>query len=54
VLKGYHYLRGHREKLIPFNPENGWGNYEQFLEFTLDFFQHLVTAEDELRIHASR
>ena len=54
VLKGYHYLRGHREKLIPFNPENGWGNYEQLLEFTLDFFQHLVTVEDELRIHASR
>jgi len=54
VLRGYLYLRAHREELQPLNPENGWGNYDQLLQFTLDFLQHLIMAGDEFEIKAGR
>ena len=54
VLKGYLYLRAHKEELLPLNPDNGWGNYDQLLAFTLDFLQHLIMAEDNFEIYASR
>ena len=46
VLKGFSYLRSHRKELLPFNPDNGWGNYDQLLEFTENFLIHLIKAED--------
>ena len=54
VLKGYLYLRAHKEGLLPLNPDNGWGNYDQLLAFTLDFLQHLIAADDDYEIYASR
>ena len=53
VLMGFLYLRNHRDELIRFNPENGWGNYELLLSFTLDFLQHLIMAGDDYSIMAS-
>ena len=44
----------HKEELLPLNPDNGWGNYDQLLAFTLDFLQHLIAADDDLEIYASR
>jgi len=54
VLKGYLYLRTHKAELLHLNPENGWGNYDQLLAFTLDFLQHLLAADDDFEICASR
>jgi hypothetical protein len=54
VLKGYLYLRTHKEDLLPLNPDNGWGNYDQLLAFTLDFLQHLIVADDDFEIYVSR
>ena len=54
LLKGYLYLRTHKEELQPLNPANGWGNYDQLLAFTLDFLQHLIAANDDFEIYASR
>lgn len=54
VLKGYLYLRAHKAELLRLNPDNGWGNYDQLLAFTLDFLQHLLAADDDFEIHASR
>lgn len=54
VLKGYLFLRVHKEELLTLNPDNGWGNYDQLLAFTLDFLQHLIAADDDLEIYASR
>lgn len=54
VLKGYLYLRTHKEELLLLNPDNGWGNYDQLLSFTLDFLQHLIAADDDFEIYASR
>lgn len=54
MLKGYLYLRTYKEELLPLNPDNGWGNYDQLLAFTLDFLQHLITADDDFEIYASR
>ncbi|MBQ3732347.1 MAG: hypothetical protein II859_00115 [Bacteroidales bacterium] len=54
VLKGYLYLRTHKEELLPLNPDNGWGNYDQLLAFTLDFLQRLIAADDDFEIYATR
>jgi len=54
VLNGYLYLRTHKEELLPLNPDNGWGNYDQLLAFTLDFLQHLIAADDDFEIYARR
>jgi hypothetical protein len=54
VLKGFLFLRGHREELLPLNPENGWGGYDLLLGFTRDYLFHLVQAEDDCGIEASR
>ena len=54
VLKGYLYLRTHKEEILPLNPDNGWGNYDQLLAFTLDFLLHLIAADDDFEIYASR
>ena len=52
VLKGYLYLRGHKEELLPFNPDNGWGNYALLLDFTEDFLLHLIKAGDGYLVEA--
>ena len=52
VLKGYIYLRAHREELLPLNPDNGWGNYDLLLSFTEDFLVHLIRAGDDFRVEA--
>lgn len=52
VLKGYIYLRSHREELLPLNPENGWGNYDLLLAFTEDFLLHLIRAGDDYLVEA--
>ena len=54
VLKGYLYLRAHEKELLSLNPDNGWGNYDQLLAFTLDLLQHLIAADDDFEIYASR
>jgi len=54
VLKGYQYLRSHKEELPQLNPDNGWGNYDQLCAFTLNFLQHLIAADDDFEIYASR
>ena len=54
MLKGFLYLRTHKEELLPLNPDNGWGNYDQLLAFTLDYLQHLIIADDDFDIYASR
>ena len=53
VLGCFLFLRRHREELLPFNPENGWGNYDQLLAFTLDFLMHLIMAGDDYPIMTS-
>ena len=52
VLKGYLYLRTHRQELLPFNPDNGWGNYDLLFTFTEDYLLHLIRAGDDCRIEA--
>ena len=54
VLKGYLYLRGHKEELSPLNPDNGWGNYDLLFAFTEDFLLHLIRAGDDFAVTADR
>lgn len=34
VTIGVKYLIDHKEELLQYNPDNGWGNYEGLLNFT--------------------
>lgn len=34
-----------RETLKKYNPENGWGTYEQLLKFTIEFYQNCLENE---------
>ena len=52
ALRGYLYLRKHREELLPLNPDNGWGNYDLLLAFTEDFLLNLIRAGDDFPIEA--
>lgn len=47
-------MHSKEEELLPLNPANGWGNYDQLLAFTLNFLQHLIPANDDFEIYASR
>ena len=33
LLKGFEYMRDHPAEMEALNPDNGWGNYEGFLQF---------------------
>ena len=43
------YLEVHPEELKEYNPENGWGNYEQLVEFTRSYYNAIERIpEDKL------
>jgi len=52
IENGLKYLKEHKEELVVFNPENGWGNYENLLEFTSDFLVNLQNSDENYRIEA--
>lgn len=37
LVKGINYMISHRKELLPFEPDNGWGTYDVFLKFLLDY-----------------
>lgn len=42
------------ERFKQYNPENGWGDYEQLVEFTKSFIHALVDEPEEYKIEYSR
>lgn len=47
-------LTNNPEKFKQFNPENGWGTYEQLVNFVKDFIKHLIDSPDGSVIEYSR
>ena len=39
LIKGLEYMISHRIELLPYNPENGWGSYDVFMKFLLNYKQ---------------
>lgn len=37
LVKGINYMVSHRKELLPFEPDNGWGTYDGFIKFLLDY-----------------
>ena len=46
LSKAVHELEDKPTKYQMFNPENGWGTYEQLLHFTKDFLKAVVNAPE--------
>ena len=43
LTKGIYIMVSNRKKLLRYNPENGWGSYDSFLEFLIKYKE---TCED--------
>ncbi len=39
LVKGINYMVCHRKELLPYEPDNGWGTYDGFMKFLLDYKQ---------------
>lgn len=46
LLEGIIILRSERERFLPFNPSNGWGNYDNLVEFTQRYFNACLENPD--------
>lgn len=54
ILQGIHYMIDHRKELEQYNPENGWGSYNGFMKFLLNYKQALEDADPECEVEANR
>ena len=46
LLEGIIILRSERERFLPFNPSNGWGNYDNLVEFTQNYLNACLENPD--------
>ena len=54
LSKAVHELDNKPTKYQMFNPENGWGTYEQLLQFTKDFLKAVINAPEGSHIEIDR
>lgn len=56
VSQGLSYMLSNKEHLLQYNPKNGWGSYDQFLDFVMDYCKTLSTWDgtEEWTIVADR
>ena len=50
LIQGIHYMIDHRVELVKYNPENGWGTYEGFIKFLLNYKQACEDNDPECTI----
>lgn len=53
LIKGICYMLEHRKDLLQYNPKNGWGSYNGFMKFLLNYKQACEDNED-CKIYISR
>lgn len=54
LIEGIHYMIGHRKELEQYNSPNGWGTYNGFMRFLLNYKQACEDNDPECLIEASR
>lgn len=54
IIQGIHYMIDHRRELVQYNPENGWGTYEGFMKFLLNYKQACEDNDPDCEITTSR
>ena len=54
LIQGIHYMIDHRGELVQYNAPNGWGTYEGFLKFLLNYKQACEDNDKECVITTSR
>lgn len=54
LIKGIHYMIDHRKELEQFNSPNGWGTYNGFMKFLLNYKQACEDNNPECEIEVSR
>lgn len=54
LIEGLHYTIDHRKELERFNPDNGWGDYNRFIKFLLNYKQACEDNDPECEIEVSR
>ena len=42
ILHGMTYMMEHRKELLQYNPDNGWGSYDAFLPWLMDYWKACV------------
>lgn len=42
ILHGMAYMMEHRNELLQYNPDNGWGSYDAFLPWLMDYWKACV------------
>ena len=46
LQSGISYMISHRDDLIQYNPSNGWGSYESFLKWLIDYWNACIENPD--------
>lgn len=54
LIEGLHYMIDHRKELEQHNSPNGWGTYNGFVKFLLNYKQACEDNADECLIEVSR
>lgn len=54
LIKGLHYMIDHRKELEQYNSPNGWGTYNSFMKFLLNYKQACEDNKLECLIKVSR
>lgn len=54
LIQGLHYMIGKRKELLQYNSPNGWGTYDSFMKFLLNYKQACEDNDPECLITADR
>ena len=54
LIKGIHYMIDHRKELLEFESPNGWGTYNGFMKFLLNYKQACEDNDPECKIYADK
>lgn len=54
LIQGLHYMIDHRKELMQFESPNGWGTYNGFMKFLLNYKQACEDNDSDCEIEADR
>lgn len=54
LIEGIHYMINHRKELEQYNAPNGWGTYNGFMKFLLNYKQACEDNDSDCKIDVSR